>query len=71
MVDEENGLLYLSSIFDWYDDDFFVWLQKNQEIEEPHLLDYIKLYYNGEIKDEWYRLDIEFNDYNWNLNDLR
>ena len=71
MVDEENGLLYLSSIFDWYDDDFFVWLQKNQEIEEPHLLDYIKLYYNGEIKDEWYRLDIEFNEYNWNLNDLR
>jgi hypothetical protein len=69
-VDEEKNLLYLSSIFDWYDDDYFDWLRENKEIEEPHLLDYIKLYYNGQIKDEWYTLDIEFFDYNWNLNDI-
>ena len=62
-------MVYLSSIFDWYDDDFFDWLNKNKNIQEPHLLDYIKLYYNGQITEEMYILEIEFTDYNWQLND--
>lgn len=70
-IDEEKGTLYLSSIFDWYDDDFFDWLLKNKDIENPHFLDYIKLYYDGQIKEEWYTFEIEFFEYNWQLNDLQ
>jgi len=68
-IDKEEGIVYLSSIFDWYDDDFFDWLNKNKNIQEPVLLDYIKLYYNGQITEEMYTLEIEFTDYNWQLND--
>jgi hypothetical protein len=68
-INDERGVLYLSSIFDWYEDDFIDWLHENKELEDPHLLDYIKLYYDGQIIDEWYENDIEFLDYNWNLND--
>jgi len=70
-VDRDKNILYLSSIFDWYDDDFFDWLRKNKHIKEPHLLDYIKLYYNGQFEEEWYSLDVEFYDYNWQLNDSK
>ena len=70
-IDEEEGIIYLSSIFDWYDDDFFDWLREIKNIEEPHILDYIKLYFKGTMKDEWYNLDIEFYDYNWQLNDIK
>jgi hypothetical protein len=68
-IDENDGIIYISSIFDWYEDDFIDWLHKNKNIEEPHLLDYIKLYYDGQISEELYTLEIEFIDYNWNLND--
>ena len=68
-IDSEQGIVYLSSIFDWYDDDFFDWLKNNKNIQEPHLLDYIKLYYDGQITEGFYSLEIEFIDYNWQLND--
>jgi hypothetical protein len=68
-VDEEEKTLYLSSIFDWYDDDFYDWLRIEKNIEEPHILDYIQLYYNNQIRDEWYSFEIDFFDYNWQLND--
>jgi hypothetical protein len=69
-IDEDESIIYLSSIFDWYENDFINWLNKNKNIEEPHLLDYIKLYYDGEIKEKLYELDIEFIEYNWQLNDI-
>ncbi len=69
-IDEDQGILYLSSIFDWYDDNFLDWLYKNENIEEPDMLDYIKLYYDGQIKEEYYSFDIEYYDYNWQLNDI-
>ncbi len=70
LIDTAEKILYLSAIFDWYDDDFYDYLVKNKNIEEPHLLDFIKLYYNDEVKDEWYTYDIVFLEYNWDLNDL-
>jgi len=68
-IDKEQGKVYLSSIFDWYDDDFFEWLHNIKNNQEPHLLDYIKLYYDGQITEEFYTWVIEFTDYNWQLND--
>jgi len=70
LFDHSTRILYLSAIFDWYDDDFLDYLSQNKNIEEPHLLDFIKLYYNDEVKDEWYNYDIVFLEYNWDLNDL-
>jgi len=70
-VDKATNTLYLSSIFDWYDDDFFDWLQETKKIDDPHFLDYIKLYYDGQIEDEWYTFEIEFFEYNWQLNDIQ
>jgi len=69
-IAEEEGKIYLNSIFDWYDDDFIDWLREIKEIEEPHILDYIKLYYNGQVDEEWYDYDIEFLEYDWALNDI-
>ena len=68
-IDSEEGIVYLSSIFDWYDDDFLNWLNKNKNIQEPHLLDFIKLYYDDQIIEGMYSMEIEFIDYNWQLND--
>jgi hypothetical protein len=61
-IDEDQGILYLSSFLDW--------LRKNKNIEEPDMLNYIKLYYDGQIKEEYYSFDIEYYDYNWQLNDI-
>lgn len=70
-VDEKAKIVYFSSIFDWYDDDFNNWLQKNQDLKEPHLLDFIKLYYNDTIPDDWYSFEVEFLEYDWRLNDYQ
>jgi hypothetical protein len=67
----EDGVIYLSSIFDWYDDDFFDWLHENSEIKDPHILDYIKIYFDGQITDEMYTYDLEFTEYDWSINDTR
>jgi hypothetical protein len=68
-INDEEGAVYLSSIFDWYEDDFIGWLHEKKKIEKPHLLDYIKLFYDGQIIDECYKYDIIFLDYNWLLNE--
>jgi hypothetical protein len=70
-VDESNKIIYISAIFDWYDNDFYHWLENEKNIKEPHLLDYIKFYYEGEMPDEWYSYEIKFFDYDWGLNDYK
>lgn len=70
LIDLHNKRIILSSIFDWYSDDFIDWLKKTKHIEEPHILDYIKLYYHGNIDRKFYLYDIEYFDYDWQLNDL-
>ncbi len=69
-IDNKEKIIYLSSIFDWYDTDFYEYLIKNKNIKEPHLLDFIKLYYEHEIKNNLYQYEVVFIEYNWNLNDL-
>jgi uncharacterized protein DUF547 len=69
-VDEENKIIYISAIFDWYEDDFIDWLKKEHpQIKNPVILDYIKIYYKDDIKQDWYEFDIEVNDYDWSLNE--
>ena len=70
LVDDANQTIYMSSIFDWYDDDFLTWLENNKGIEEPALLDYIAIYLNDGIRDEWRHYDLEFLNYDWSLNNI-
>ena len=70
-VDDLSKTIWLSSIFDWYDDDFYHWLKMEKKIKEPHLLDFIKEYYNADVKKHWYTYEIDYFDYNWQLNDYR
>jgi len=69
-VDENKKVIYISAIFDWYEDDFIDWLKlEYPKIKNPEILDYIKIYYNDTIKTEWFEFDIEINDYDWSLNE--
>lgn len=69
-VDEIEKEIYISAIFNWYEDDFTEWLEEiHPEIKDPNILDYIKLYYDGKFNEEWYTFDIEFFDYDWSLNE--
>lgn len=69
-VDDENRKIYMSSIFDWYEDDYLIWLQKIKGLKDPELLDYIDIYLKGGIKEEWRSYDQNFYDYDWSLNDI-
>lgn len=69
-VDEKNQAIYLSSIFDWYEDDFLTWLKNEKGIEEPILLDYISLYLKRPVNKDWRNYDVNFYEYDWRLNDI-
>ncbi len=69
-VDSGNRRIELSSIFDWYEDDFLDWLKNSRKIENPQLLDYIKMYYRDKFDPEWYTYELSFTDYDWSLNDI-
>lgn len=55
-IDKKNKTLYVSKIFKWYGDDFI----KNHK----GLLKYFESFYNTSLKD----YEIEYLDYNWQLN---
>ena len=69
-VDEDKKIIYISAIFDWYENDFIDWLKiEYPQINEPVILDYIKIYLKGSFNSEWYNFEIEVNDYDWSLNE--
>jgi len=70
MVDEKNRKIYLSAIFDWYRDDFLVWLTEVKNKPDPVILDYIELYYQGQFRPEWQKYDLGYHEYDWSLNDI-
>jgi hypothetical protein len=64
-LDKENKVLYLSSIFKWYEGDF---IQKGEKLEE-----YVARYLNPEDA-EFIRnntVTIKYLDYNWGLNEQK
>jgi hypothetical protein len=44
--DAGSRTLYLSKIFDWYEEDFINYLRVKRGIARPHIAEYIKLYLN-------------------------
>lgn len=69
--DREQNVLYLSSIFDWYKQDFLNWLHFKKFVE-PSLVTYIQLYADDELAKQLRKAqqpEIKFLDYDWGLND--
>jgi hypothetical protein len=45
--DSASRTLYLSKIFDWYEDDFINYLRAKRGLDRPHISQYIALYLTG------------------------
>jgi hypothetical protein len=65
--DIKNRKAYLSKIFDWFDEDF----GKSDENILKFVSNYLPENLYTEIKHNLSNWDISFNDYNWNLNELK
>jgi hypothetical protein len=72
--DHEKRTVFLSSIFDWYKDDFLEWYQETFPHQKATLLDYVSLYISSERGEEIRReasYQIHFLPYDWSLNDQK
>lgn len=71
--DAEDNILHLSSIFNWYEDDFLSWLAHKYPMQTPALIDYILPYLKAEtahlIEKKRPSLKIKYLPYDWGLND--
>ncbi len=72
-IDHEEKVIYLSSIFKWYEKDFVDWYGKKYPEGQASLLSYIELYLEPEKAEELKTVGdsykIDFIPYDWNLND--
>lgn len=70
-VDRDNSVVYLSSIFKWYEKDFINDLRVEGRPSERGLIDYVAGLATGSLREDLDRADgynIEFRDYDWDLN---
>lgn len=71
-IDHQASVVYLSSIMDWYKDDFIAWLEKHYPDRRASLLGYVALYVDDQTAGELAKAgdyDVEFVPYDWALND--
>lgn len=71
-VDHSHRTVRLSSIFDWYSEDFLTWYGKQFPRQEATMLRYIALYASPSQVEDLKQADsytIEFLPYDWRLND--
>ncbi len=72
-IDSELKIIYMSSIMDWYRDDFTHWYQGQYPEADASLIDYVALYLPEEkaeqLKANASNYSVEFIPYDWNLND--
>jgi hypothetical protein len=71
-IDHEARVVHLSSILDWYDDDFTDWVEERDPGREATLLDYVVLYVPPERRAELEQArgyEVRFVAYDWGLND--
>lgn len=73
-VDDEDRIVYLSSILDWYEDDYLDWMELVHPELPRDLVTYASLYAPPDVaerlraaRDAEY--EIEFFEYDWSLND--
>ena len=73
-VDFAKRVVYLSSIFDWYREDFLQWLVAAEGEIDPTLLDYVRRYLSLAKRtrlDQCEDCALEFIVYDWQLNDVQ
>lgn len=72
-IDHEEKIIYLSSIFEWYEKDFTTWLTTKYPDRESSLLSYIELYLTPARAEELQAIansyTLRFMPYDWHLND--
>lgn len=69
-IDVASETVYLTPLLDWYGEDFIRYLKEVKQIDEPSLLDYLRIYAPAssadEIADDF---EIQWLEYGWGLND--
>lgn len=71
-IDHEAGVVHLSRILDWYEDDFTDWLAEHHPGRPATLIEYVSLYVPPERAAELSRArdyELRFLPYDWALND--
>ena len=72
--DRREKKLYLSSIFNWYEEDFLRWVKRKNPDDVPQITDYLIPFLNAGtaqfIKNDLNSLSIEYIPYDWGLNDM-
>lgn len=72
-IDHKNKTIFVSSILEWYKDDFVNWYQKQHPGQKANLINYIALYAGKEQSDflmhHGQNYELEFTPYDWSLND--
>jgi hypothetical protein len=72
-IDHDEKVIYLSSIFKWYEKDFTIWYATKFPGRESSLLSYIDLYLAPEKAEELKAIGISYSlrfvSYDWRLND--
>ena len=74
-IDHDEKVIYLSSIFKWYEKDFTSWMAVKYPERESSLLSYIELYLTPEKLEELRKINnsysLRFITYDWQLNDQK
>ena len=74
-IDHDEKVIYLSSIFKWYEKDFTSWYATKFPGRESSLLSYIELYLTPEKTEELKKIgngySLRFVPYDWRLNDQK
>ena len=74
-IDDAAQVIHLSSIFDWYRDDFLDWMKRTRpQMSDPDLLDYARLYLTPDSRANLDRAEdagyqVRVIPYDWSLND--
>jgi hypothetical protein len=71
-IDHEERVVWLSSILDWYDDDFLDWMKARRPERPATLLEYASLYVSPDRALDLTRArdyEVRFVPYDWSLND--
>lgn len=71
-IDHRSSVVYMSSIMDWYEDDFVAWLKKHHPERRPTLINYVSLYVDDRTSRELAKAGdykVKFVPYDWGLND--
>jgi len=71
-LDPGTNTIYLSSIFDWFEDDFTGWVERKHGVDDARITDYLVLYLEPNERlylEEHPEIRMEHLKYDWALND--